>query len=73
VAKRLGVSVRRDACLPHKATKKNRSGERRVSEMGRRLRRLREQMVAEGVPHLSLEEIRREVAERRGGYYTESE
>ncbi len=33
-----------------------------------RLRRIREEIIAEGTRLLSLEEIRREVAERRGSY-----
>lgn len=39
-----------------------------VSELGKKLRQIREEIVASGAPLLTDEEIEQEVAERRGGY-----
>lgn len=46
---------------------------RLISPLGRKLRRIRAEIIASGEPLLSWEEIDREVAERRGGYGEEDE
>ena len=40
---------------------------KRISELGQRLMKIREEVVASGARLLTLLEVRREVAERRGG------
>lgn len=39
-----------------------------VSQLGSKLRSIREQIVASGMPLLTPEQVRQEVLERRGGY-----
>ncbi len=49
-------------------TRAKNTRKRRVAPVRSRLREIREEIIAEGTPLLSLEEIRREAAERRGSY-----
>lgn len=42
-----------------------------ISELGKKLWEIRARIEASGVPLLTFEEIEREVAERRGGHYSE--
>ena len=65
------TNIKKPIAKPRAAKVKAKVAEPEISVLGKKLLEIRARIEASGVPLLTSEEIEREVAHRRGGYYDE--